>query len=92
MPWLELGAEVTGASLSSQAAVSTPQPGCLQQALPSVEVWEQVAPCGSGWIRVRERVPGESSAGRCHVCGRVCRVRHWQKSPPCPWALNQAPS
>lgn len=60
MPWQELGAGATGASLSSQAPCP-PQPGRWQQALPSVDAR------GSGWVHAR--VPGASGAGHCPCAG-----------------------
>lgn len=83
MPWQELAAGATGASLSSRPVVQS-------------SVCTRLFPLGKG-VEESGRVcmsvfPRASSAEHRSVCGQVCRVRHQQRSPPCPRALNQAPS
>lgn len=86
MAWQELGAGATGASLSLWPAVqSSAWPFAPGSSL-SEKGWKRVDTC------VWALFPCASGPERRSVCGRVCRVRYRQRSPPCPRALNQAPS
>lgn len=84
MPWQELGAGAAGASLSSRPAVQTPAWPLAPTSSLSEKGLQGVGACACS--------PRASGAERPGVCGRVCGVRHRQRSPPCPRALNQAPS